>query len=123
MSTPLETARAAWGDALPDWVEIMAVECGKTSQRIVSEKLGRSTAVISQVLSRKYPADMKRIEERVRGVFLEAVVECPALGDVPLQQCQDWREKAKDFAPGNPLRRQMFRACNKCHRHKREGSQ
>ena len=123
MSGPLDTARTAWGADLPDWVEIMAVECGKTSQRIVSEKLGRSTAVISQVLSRKYPADLKRIEERVRGVFLDAVVSCPAMGEMPLQSCQDWREKSKVFALGNPLRREMYRHCNKCSRNQKDGTE
>lgn len=120
MSGPLDTARAAWGADLPDWVEIMAVECGKTSQRVVADKLGRSTAVISQVLSHKYPADMKRIEERVRGVFLDAVIECPGMGEMPLQSCQDWREKAKVFAVGNPTRVRMYRACAGCARNQKE---
>lgn len=123
MSGPLDTARAAWGNAIPDWIEILAVECGRTSQRVVSEKLGRSTAVISQVLSKKYPADMKRIEERVRGVFLDAVVPCPAMGEMPLQTCQDWREKARTFALGNPTRVLMYRACNTCPRNQKEASE
>lgn len=122
MSGPLDTARAAWGADLPDWVEIMAIECGRTSQRAVAEKIGRSTAVVSQVLSRKYSAGLSRIEERVRGVFLDAVIACPGMGEMPLQQCQDWREKAKTFAIGNPLRVRMYRACSTCPRNAREGA-
>lgn len=115
---PLATAREAWGDELPDWVETLAVECGRTSQNKVAVLLDRSAAVISQVLRRKYPASMAGIEERVRGVFLNARVACPACGDIPANECQDWREKAREFAPGNPVRVRMFRACNTCPRNK-----
>lgn len=119
---PLETARAAWGAAIPDWIETLALECGRTSQRVVAEKLGRSAAVISQVLNRKYPADMKKVEERVRGVFLDAVVACPAMGEMPLQDCQDWREKSRTFALGNPTRVRMYRACSRCPRNAKEAA-
>lgn len=114
---PLETARAHWPDGMPDWVEVLAVECGRSSQTAVAKQLGRSPAVISQVLRQSYPADMGRIEERVRGVFLDAKVACPAMGHLPIQDCQDWRAKATTFAIGNPLRVRMYRACNACPRH------
>jgi hypothetical protein len=32
MTAPLDVARAAWGEALPDWVEALALECGRSSQ-------------------------------------------------------------------------------------------
>lgn len=121
--TPLDTARAAWGAGLPDWVEVLAIECGRRSQIAVAKDLGRSGAVISQVLRKTYPADYRHIEERVRGVFLDAVISCPALGDTPLQECQDWRKKARDFAMGNPLRVRMYRACALCPRNQKEGEE
>lgn len=119
-NTHLNAARLAWGPALPDWVEVLALECGRSSQTAVAKVLGRSTAIVSQVLNRKYSADMGRIEDRVRGTFLNATLDCPSLGELPLQQCQDWREKAGQFAMGNPLRVRMFRACNICPRHIKE---
>lgn len=117
--TPLERARAAWGDAMPDWVEQLAIRCGQTSQAKVAVRLSRSSAVVSLVLSNNYPADLRLIEERVRGVLMSTTVQCPALGDVPLHECQDWREKGRVFAPGNPLRRQMYRACAACPRNRK----
>lgn len=120
---PLETARAAWGAAIPDWIEVLALECGRSSQIDVARKLGRSGAVISQVLRKVYGADTRLIEERVRGVFLDARVPCPALVEVPLQDCQDWREKGRTWALGNPMRVQMYRACNRCPRNGKEAAE
>lgn len=120
MSTPLEVARECWGPGLPDWVETLAIECGKSSQKRVAEQLDRSPAVISQVLRKIYPADTRLIEERVRGVFLDAKVACPGLGEVAMQDCQDWQAKARTFALGNPQRARMYRACQKCPRFTKE---
>lgn len=116
--TPLDLAHEAWGTPLPDWIETLALACGRTSQARVAEQLDRSPAVISQVLRKIYPADLTRIEERVRGVFMDGRVACPGLGEIAVQLCQDWRGKAGKLEVGNPLRVRMFRACNGCPRHK-----
>lgn len=110
----MEAVEAAWGTPVPDWVLVLAQACKRTSQNKVAAELGRSGAVISNVLRNKYAADTTRIEERVRGVFLNGCVMCPALGHLPTQECQDWRDKAATFAPGNPTRTRMFRACRAC---------
>ncbi len=110
----IAATEAAWGTPLPDWVRALALACQRTSQSAVARQIDRSPAVISQVLRAKYAADTARIEERVRGVFLNGRVLCPALGELPTHQCQDWREKAREFAAGNPLRTRMFRACRSC---------
>lgn len=120
MTGPVETAEAAWGRPLPDWVAALARACAVSSQAQVARQLGRSGAVVSQVLRRTYAADTGRIEERVRGLFLDGRVLCPALGELPTHQCQDWRAKARQFAVGNPLRARMFRACNACPRNQSE---
>lgn len=116
----LDIARESWGDEMPDWIEALAIECGRTSQNAVAKEMGRSGALISQVLRCKYPADLGAIEERFKGVFLEAKVQCPALGDLAANLCQDWRVKGREFAPGNPLRTRMFRACGACPRNSKE---
>ena len=121
--SPLEAARKAWGDDLPDWVETLAIECGRSSQIAVARVIGRSGAVISQVLHKKYPADTQQIEDRVRGVFLEGRVACPGLGEIPTHECQDWREKSRSFAIGNPMRARMYRACLGCARNRRQADE
>lgn len=118
MSGPLDIARAAWGEDLPDWVETLAIQCGKTSQAQVARELGRSAAAVSQILNRKYSADLSAMEERVRGVFQHLVISCPALGNMPMHVCQDWRAKGRTFLLGNPQRSRMYRACLKCPRNK-----
>lgn len=118
--TPLDSAIAAWGPDLPDWVRALALACAHSSQVRVAEQLGRSGAVVSQILHNKYGADPARIEERVRGVFLEGRVMCPALGELPVHECQDWRAKARAFVPSNALRARMYRACGKCPRNRKE---
>jgi len=118
--TPLDIARKAWGSALPDWVEVLAIECGRTSANRVADKLDRSSSVISQVLHRKYSADMRHIEERVRGVYLDGKLHCPAIGEMAVHACQDWRQKSRTFAAGNPMRTRMFRACRMCPRNQTE---
>ena len=114
--TALETARSAWGEALPDWIEALAIACTETSQAKVAARLDRTGGMISQLLNNKYPASTAHIEERVRGLLLDGQVQCPSLGALAVHKCQDWRAKAKDFQVGNPTRIRMFRACNRCPR-------
>jgi hypothetical protein len=113
---PVEVATAAWGEDMPDWVRVLARACQQSSQNKVAQGLGRSGAVVSQVLHRRYGADLARIEERVRGVYMEGQVECPGLGQIALHACQDWRAKARTWAAGNPTRTRMYRACRACPR-------
>jgi hypothetical protein len=119
--TPLDVARAAWGDALPDWVEALALQCGRSSQNKVAERLDRSAAMISQILRAKYPGDLAGFEERFKGVFQAQALDCPALGLIPSNECQDWRVKGRVWAPGNPRRTRMYRACRACPRNRSEG--
>ena len=121
MTGPLENTRAAWGCEIPDWIETLAIECGRSSQTKVARALDRSGAMISQTLANKYPGDLSALEDRVRGVFMDAKVDCPAMGAMPMQICQDWRAKSKTFAWGNPQRTRMYRACNGCPRNHKEG--
>ena len=116
MSDLMETVHAAWGPLCPDWVITLARACGETSQNKVALKIGRSGALVSQVLRAKYPGDLSAVEELVRGHFENAVVDCPALGFLPTHECRMWRDRAKAFVSSNSLRVQMYRACAKCPR-------
>lgn len=117
---PVERAMEAWSGAPPDWVLALARACALTSQARVACELDRTPAVVSQVLRNRYPADLARIEERVRGVFMAGRVTCPGLGAIRTDECQDWRAKARAFVVGNPLRVRMYRACQCCPRNAKE---
>lgn len=117
--TPLQIAEAHWGADMPDWVRALAVECERPgmTQRAVAEKLDRSPAIVTQILRKQYAAATDRIEERVRGVFMNGQVECPARGSIPAHECQDWRAAARTFVGASPQHRMMYRACRGCHRY------
>ena len=110
----LDNALAHWGAEMPDWIDQLARACDFSSQNKVAIKLGRSSAWVSQVLRGKYSGDMMAAEDLVRGAFMAAEVTCPALGQVPLNECRGWQEKARKLANSNSLSVMMFRACNRC---------
>ena len=120
MSALRQTTRDAWGAQVPDWVAELDRACALASQNRVAKKLGVSAAMISNVLSNKYTGDMARVEDLVRGHFMNGTITCPALGEIPLNKCRDWREKARNFSSANPERVMMFRACPKCPHNHRE---
>lgn len=114
MSDLMTTTEEAWGSPLPDWIRSLALACERSSQSKVAAQLDRSPAVVSTVLRKVYKGSYDRIEERVRGILMDGRVDCPGMGQLPSHECQDWREKARVFAPGNPTRTRMFRACRRC---------
>ncbi|MGV6840005.1 MAG: hypothetical protein ACWA40_07395 [Planktomarina sp.] len=118
MSDPIATVQKAWGPDVPDWIMALAQACKQTSQRAVAKKIGRSGALVNQVLRGCYTGDMPAVEDRVRGMFMAATVECPELGNMPSNECQDWQAKARDFGAANPLRVRMYRACHRCSKFK-----
>lgn len=114
MNDPVDTMRAAWGEAAPDWVVALAGACAASSQGRVADRMGRSAGLVNQVLHNKYKGNMRAVEELVRGCYLAATVQCPALGTLPTNECAGWRRKARSFAGANALRVQMYRACQRC---------
>lgn len=117
---PVETARRCWPD-LPDWVEALAEACRATSQSRVADRIGRSPALVSQVLRRKYAGDLRAVEDLVRGALMAGTVDCPALGRLPTHECRGWMAKARAFGNTNALRVQMYRACQACPRFRTGG--
>ncbi len=116
MSAPMQTIAECWGATPPDWVVRLAEECEASSQRQVAARLDRSGALVNQVLKNKYKGDLAAVADCVRGVFMNGVIDCPALGSIPSNECHDWRKKARQFGNANMLRVRMFRACNHCPR-------
>lgn len=121
MSSPVEKARLAWGETLPDWVSKLAEACAETSQNRVAARINRSASLVSAVLARKYKGDMAAVEEVVRGVYLNASVDCPTLGTIGLNVCRDWMLKAISYSNVNSERVRMYRACQVCPRFTKGG--
>ncbi|MBL8575093.1 MAG: transcriptional regulator [Hyphomicrobiaceae bacterium] len=105
-------ARAAWGPTMPEWVATLAEEANRSSQTEVAKRLGYSPTVISQVLGAKYPGDLRRVEDVVRGALLAAVVECPVLGEIGRDRCR--QEQSSPFRATNSTRSLLRRACKSC---------
>lgn len=103
MIKPLVDAR------VPDWMKVLRAAVDRDGMRQVALQLGRSKGCISDVLGGKYKANTRRIEERVRGVFMNKKIECPALGEISPATCQDWQQKP--FAATNPERVAVYKAC------------
>lgn len=94
----------------PRWLTELRIQCEKTSQRQVAEKLSVSTAMISQALKGKYPGDVEKLQRAVRGAYLGETVNCPVLGELETNKCLAYqREK---LSAVNPLRVQLYRSCN-----------
>lgn len=113
-SAVMKRVKLSWGEDAPDWVQGLARECAKTSQNKVAKRLGYSAATVSFVLGNRYTGDMKRFEEVYRGVFEAAVVACPELGEVKMDECHKWQGRALSFAGTNSRRVHMYRACRRC---------
>ncbi len=105
----LAIARESFGEALPDWVEVMAIEATRTSATSVAQRLAYSVAVISSVCRAKYAGDLGKVEARVRGVFMGELVDCPVLGEIGRSHCLD--EQAKKHVGTSATRTALFRAC------------
>jgi hypothetical protein len=104
----------------PAWILALREQVAAKGQRAVAKEIGYSPAVVSQVLNAKYGGDMAQVEKRVRGAYMGETVFCPVLGEIPSNQCLD--HQRKPFAPINPMRVRLYRACRAgCENSKLEG--
>lgn len=111
---------AFWGAEAPDWVHVLAAECQRSSQTAVAKRLEVSLTMVNQTLRQKYPGDLSRIEDLVRGHYMAAVVDCPAKGQIAANVCRMWRDRSQHLVPVNHERVLMFRACAACPRNRSE---
>lgn len=105
-----DMARASW-KKLPDWVLRLATACDAESQKSVAGKLGRSPALVNQVLKNLYKGDMKAVQRRVELIFGEDV-SCPILGPITGGECLTWQNRKKCSANHQLVR--MYLACTRC---------
>lgn len=102
-------ARTAWGAEPPDWVLALAEQCAATNQKQAAKRIGLSDGLVSQVLGNKYPGDVARVAEKVRGALMGVTVTCPVLGDIGRDRCLD--EQKKTFTGTSSVRSRLYRAC------------
>lgn len=116
----MQIAQEAWGGEVPDFVEalVRACDAAGSSQNKVASKIGYSGAVISQIIRNSYGAETGTLEARVRAVYMDGAVDCPALGSIEAAGCLAWRDKAKALRSASPLVVQMFNQCRRCPRYK-----
>lgn len=108
----LETARQAWGEALPAWIEALASACDKTSQNVIARQLGVSAAQISCVLNRKYKGSYAGLECLAHDFFLRGKVACPVLGEITSRECL--AQQKRPFVASSPQAVRLYRACKSC---------
>ena len=110
----VEKAIDCW-TMVPEWVEELAKLADAEGLKGAGERIGYSGSAVSQVINNKYGnGDLGRVEEKVAGALMGAVVWCQGVGDdVPRHTCLDWQKKP--FVASSPDRARMFRACrNNC---------
>ena len=105
-------AQAAWGEAIPAEVLLLAEACKARTSRAVAQQLGYSDAVISHVLANKYPGDVAKVFLKIRGALMGEMVMCPILDEIGRDRCLT--EQAKPFAATNSTRARLFHACRTC---------
>lgn len=115
MSERMDTAVENWG-TVPDWVASLVEACDHSSQNKVAGRIGRSAAVVSQVLRNAYAGNMRAVEQRVRDVLMAEEIACPALGPISSEDCLNWRDRAEKHSSHSPIQVRMFSACRRCHR-------
>lgn len=107
-----DKARAAWGEAMPDWVAALADAADATSQAQVADRLGYSAAVVSCVLRDRYAGDLASVRQAVEGALMRASVDCPVLGELRADRCL--AEQRKPLSASSPQRVRLWRACRSC---------
>lgn len=100
------------GEAKPNWIVELALYADAHGLRSTAEKIDYSKSAISNVINKKYPGDLSRVEQAVRGAFMGATVECPVLGLIGRDRCL--HEQDQPFRATSAHRAQLFHFCKRC---------
>lgn len=105
-------AQSAWGDDMPRWVRLLASACDATSQRVVADRLGKSSGYVSRIVNRLYTGSYAEAEVLVRRFYGSEDVTCPIYGPIPEKSCiLNRRRKGQ---PRNWYERQFASTCPDC---------
>lgn len=99
-------------DPKPEWIVELEAACAATSQAKVARRLGIADGTVSQLLSGKYGAATKRMQERIEGALMGRTVECPVIGELRRDRCLTFQ--SRKAASTNPLRVRLAIACPTC---------
>lgn len=117
-ATPaIERARTGWGEEMPPEIRALAEACMARTAGAVAKELGVSPALVSYVLSRKYPGDIDLVFAKIRGTLMGEEADCPVLGMIPARRCLD--EQIRPYAATNSIRARLFHACARCPRNRK----
>lgn len=107
----------------PDALQALKAMCEAegSNQAKVAGRLGISDASVSGALRGRYIGNVERLAERIRGELLNAMAQCPVLGEITTRICQDQREKP--FSAHNPQAVRLWRACRTCPNNPKAGQQ
>ncbi len=99
-----------------NWLEVLAEECKRTSQKKVADHLGKgiSDTMISQALKGVYPSQkgLLKLQTKVEGAYMGKTINCPVSGEIARDICID--NQGRPFAATNPQRVALYRACPTC---------
>ncbi|WP_149027297.1 helix-turn-helix domain-containing protein [Shewanella psychrophila] len=90
------------------WQQILKEQAAAHGQEDVGKELGVSKTVVSQLINDKYPGDLERMQKLVEGAYMNRMVHCPILGDIPMHQCDKYQGNT---STSNPIRLRLYRAC------------
>ncbi|MEX2480236.1 MAG: transcriptional regulator [Gammaproteobacteria bacterium] len=107
----LANARAAWGEAIPEWIVRLAEAADQSSQTRIAKRLGYSGSVVSQVIRHSYKGDYGAVEQAVKGAFMAETVDCPVLGELASDTCGRHQRHARHFSAGSSMRVALYRTC------------
>lgn len=94
------------------WLDVLAAQCAARSQATIARELKVSSSTINQVLKQTYKGRLDRIQSRVEGRYMNLVVECPVIGELPRDRCADFQRRK--FAATSPFRVQLHHTCPTC---------
>jgi hypothetical protein len=104
-----DRAHERWENC-PDWIDALAAAAENArSQTELGKRLGLASSTVSAVIGNTYPGNIDRIEARVRGVLMNARIQCPVMGEIARNRCIDFQELP--FSGANPQRAQIWKAC------------
>lgn len=87
MGEHLDKAELGWGEEMPDWIRALASACDFSSQAKVATRVNYSKTVVSLVLKGTYTGDLTAVERAINASLMNAQVECPIAGELPLAAC------------------------------------
>ena len=111
-STNQERAVIAWGADMPAWVRLLASACDGTNQRVVGERLGKSSGYVSRLINRSYAGSYPEAERLVRATYGAEDVACPLFGPIPLSSCM--RNRRRKEPPRHQAHHQYAATCPGC---------